>query len=136
MYGLSDVITPMVIRVAATLWRGAESVEDDGGGPGCAARFVWTLRQRVVPLGKGGGQGLSSERPSDSHTCDQADARSAEAGVETVHWDSVAARESVQRICQEAALRCQRVIARYASVDVPHEDGRDRCLPDSQDRRE
>lgn len=68
------------------------------------------------------------------HACDQADARSAEAGVEAVRWGSVAARESVQRICQEAALRCQHVMTMYGVADAPNEDGGDRRQPDSKDR--
>ena len=39
--------------------------------------------------------------------------------------DSVAAGEAVQRICQEAALRCQRVMARYAAMDIPDADSHD-----------
>ncbi len=49
-------------------------------------------------------------------------ARRAAANVEAIRWDSVAAGEAVQRICQEAALRCQRVMARYAAMDVLNAD--------------
>jgi hypothetical protein len=56
-------------------------------------------------------------------TCNQGYARRLEANIEAVRWDSVAAQEAVERTCQEVALRCQRVIARYTSVDSPKEYG-------------
>lgn len=44
-------------------------------------------------------------------------------GVEAdaARWGSDAAREAVVRICREAALRCQRTIAMYGSVDILNE---------------
>lgn len=63
-----------------------------------------------------------SDHPS-LRTCDRGHARWLEADIEAVQWGSVAAQEAVERTCQEVALRCQRVIAMYASVDIPDEDG-------------
>jgi hypothetical protein len=57
----------------------------------------------------------------DLHS-NQARVRWLEADVEADRWGSVAARKAVARTCQEVALRCQRVIARYASVDIPNDD--------------
>jgi hypothetical protein len=58
-----------------------------------------------------------------THASHQAHARGLAANVEVIRWDSVEAAETVQRICQEAALRCQRVMARYAVRDIPDADG-------------
>jgi hypothetical protein len=60
-----------------------------------------------------------------THASHQAHARGLGANVEVIRWDSVAAGEAVQRICQEAALRCQRVMARYAAMDIPDADSHD-----------
>jgi hypothetical protein len=60
------------------------------------------------------------------HISDQARAGGLAATVEAIRWDSVAAGQAVQRICQEAALRCQQVMARYAAVDIPDADGHTR----------
>ncbi len=70
------------------------------------------------------------------HTCNQTRARCLEADIEVARWGSVAAREAVERTCQEVALRCQRVIAMYASVDIPDEDGHNRSGSLGQDELE
>jgi hypothetical protein len=57
------------------------------------------------------------------HTCNQEHARWRAANIEAVRWDSVAAQQAVERTCQEVSLRCQRVIARYVSVDISEEYG-------------
>lgn len=56
-------------------------------------------------------------------TRDQAHAQRLEGDAETVRWGPVAAHEAVERICQEVALRCQRIIDRYGSAAIPEEDG-------------
>ncbi|MGH3917465.1 MAG: hypothetical protein ACRDSG_00200 [Pseudonocardiaceae bacterium] len=65
------------------------------------------------------------------HTCDEAHAGQSEGGSETVRWGSVAAQEAVERICQEVALRCQRIIDMYSSASTPDEDGHHRPDPRS-----
>lgn len=70
------------------------------------------------------------------HTCNQTRARWLEADIEVAPWGSSAAREAVERTCQEVALRCQRVIARYASVGIPDEDGHNRSGSLGQDELE
>lgn len=67
-------------------------------------------------------EGLMRDHPAP-RTCDQAHARPLEADAETVRWGSVAAQEAVERICQEVALRCQRIIDMYSSAPIPDEDG-------------
>jgi hypothetical protein len=57
---------------------------------------------------------------------DQAHAGGLGATVDAIRWDSMAAGETVQRICREAALRCQQVMARYAAVDIPDVGGHNR----------
>lgn len=68
-----------------------------------------------------------------SHTDNQARARWPEADIEAARWGSGAAREAVERTCQAVALRCQRVIAMYASGDIPDEDGHNRSGSLGQD---
>lgn len=67
-------------------------------------------------------EGLMRDHPALG-TCDQAPDRQLEGDAETVRWGSVAAQEAVERICQEVALRCQRIIDMYSSASVPDEDG-------------
>lgn len=67
--------------------------------------------------------GEQEERFMVMHTSPQAHTRGLAANVEAIRWDSVAAGEAVQRICQEAALRCQRVMAKYAAMDISDADG-------------
>jgi hypothetical protein len=61
-----------------------------------------------------------SDRP-DMHTGNRAHAGWLGADVEAVRWGSVAAREAVERLCREVALRCQRTVAAYASVNASDE---------------
>ena len=70
------------------------------------------------------------------HTCNQRRVRWLEADVEAARWGSDAAREAVERTCQEVALRCERVIAMYAPVAVPDEDGHNRSGSPRQDELE
>lgn len=81
-------------------------------------KAVWMPPALGVPVERKG------ERLMVMRTSGQAHARGLAANVEAIRWDSVAAGEAVQRICQEAALRCQRVMARYAVMDIPDADGR------------
>jgi hypothetical protein len=53
----------------------------------------------------------------------QARVRRLATNVEAVRWDSDAAQETVARICREAALQCQRVIAAYSCMDIADETG-------------
>jgi len=69
-----------------------------------------------------------SDRPG-LHTCNQAHARWLGADAEAVRWDSVAAREAVERLCKEVALRCQRTVAAYASANVLDEDSHSGRVP-------
>ncbi|MGH3775385.1 MAG: hypothetical protein ACRDRR_06550 [Pseudonocardiaceae bacterium] len=62
-------------------------------------------------------------------TGDQANARQLDGDAETVRWGSVAAQEAVERICQEVALRCQRIIDMYSSASIPDENGHNRPDP-------
>jgi hypothetical protein len=52
---------------------------------------------------------------------DQVNSRWLAANGEAIRWDSVAAREAIARVCQQAALQCQGVVARYASGRVREE---------------
>ena len=71
---------------------------------------------------------VTSDHPG-LHTFNQVHPRRLTASIEAVQWDSVAAREAVARICQEAAWRCQRVmpcIPLGNSPDGPAQAGNER----------
>ena len=64
---------------------------------------------------------MSMSANSCLRTANQVHTRWLDVEAEAVRWGSDAARDAVERICQKAALRCQRTIATYASVDIPDE---------------
>jgi hypothetical protein len=63
------------------------------------------------------------------YTGSQARARWLDADAEAIGWGSVAAREAVERLCKEVALRCQRTVAAYASANVLDEDSASGRVP-------
>ena len=63
---------------------------------------------------------------SGLHGCNQANNRGLATNGEAIRWDSVVAQQAIARVCQQAALRCQWVIARYASGHVQEEGGGNR----------
>ncbi len=75
---------------------------------------------------------VTSDRPGFD-AFNQAHTRWLAANVEAVRWDSDAARETVARICQEAARRCQQVIAVHNSVDILDEGRHNHLDPKQQE---
>jgi hypothetical protein len=57
-----------------------------------------------------------------AHPRNHAQGRWLQADAEAVGWDPVSAHEVVKRICQDVTLRCERIIATYASINVPNGD--------------